>query len=286
MIELLRVNKDVRRAMAMANVVSGSLVIASVWEDDEEKREYLRARSHIMKQHRVMPHRSTITRCVVRMDLATMDMRRRWWMDAPPCSLTLAYDASPQHGVEMFNTFIMCVGYLEPSLERARECFDADAPFADPSVWDGLPVRQRILPCQVLGCGRMSVPDKLAALLNQVYLEFGPSAVSMRRALASVVCALSDMGAELAIAGTGDCVDAFLQTGDVGCPQSSGARESFAGNTGAGFLFPRAMQVPGPINIVDLVLRTTVGQGEWWSGWQVLAKDMLQWFHLATIAMR
>ena len=54
-----------------------------------------------MKQPRVMPHRSTITRCVVRMDLAAMDMRRRWWLDAPPCSLTLAYNASPQHGVEI-----------------------------------------------------------------------------------------------------------------------------------------------------------------------------------------
>ena len=45
------------------------------------------------------------------------------------------------------------------------------------------------------------------------------------------------------------------------------------------FLFPNALQVPGPIHIVDLVLRTAVSESKWWSGFQLQLKDLLQWFH-------
>ena len=231
-----------------------------------------RARS--LRKQGFCPHATTITRNVVRMDMVAMDLRRRWWLGAPPCNLSLAYDASPQHGVEIFNTYIKRAETLEPML-RARESFepfDANSPFHD-EIWSGAKVGQSILPCQVLGCGRMTVTDKVAALLNQFYLEFGPGAESIRRALASVVCALSDMGAELAIVETRDCLDVFLATGDVSAP---GPRASDR----QGFLFPNALQVPGPIHIVDLVLRTALSATEWWVEWEGRAKEMLQWFHL------
>ena len=202
---------------------------------------------------------------MVRLDFVAMDLRRRSWLETGPCSLTLAYDASPQHGVEIFNTFARRVEALDPSVVRQCATFDPAAPFTDPALWQSLQVTQSILPCQVLGCGRMSVADKVAALLNQIFLEFGPDAATMRRALLSVVCALSDMAAELAIADCRDCLDVFLRTGGVAetfVGESLGAGRS---EPSVGYLFPLAMQVPGPIHIVDLVLRTALGATAWWA---------------------
>ena len=126
-------------------------------------------------------------------------------------SCSLAYDSSPQHGVEMFNTSLRAVSYLPSPLPAINR----ETPFADHSWASGCWGRQTLLPCQVLGCGRMSVPDKLATLLHQFVLEFGPGEDAIRRALSCVVCALSDMGADIAIAEARDCLPEFMAKGVV-----------------------------------------------------------------------
>ena len=109
-----------------------------------------------------------------------MDVRRRWWRALGSSSrgvaLTLAFDAYPQHGFEVFNTYMRC----------AWLCGQGCVPLAPLCGSDGtamVHVIERTLPCQVLGCGRMAVADKLAALLNQLYLDFGPDLASIRKAL-------------------------------------------------------------------------------------------------------
>ena len=57
-------------------------------------------------------------------------------------------------------------------------------------------------------------------------------------------------------------------------------QEAAVAGTRAGFLFPRAMQVPGPTHIVYLVLPAVEGQGEWLDGWHTKANAVLQWFGL------
>ena len=108
---------------------------------------------------------------------------------------------------------------------------------------------------------------------TNLFLELGPGEDAIRRALSSVVCALSDMGAEIAIAEARDCLPEFMAKGVVPTVCTGGVSDH------RDFLFPNALQVPGPIHIVDLVLRTAVSESKWWSGFQLQLKDLLQWFH-------
>ena len=102
-----------------------------------------RARS--LRKKGILPHATTITRNAVRMDMVAMYLRRRWWLGAPPCNLSLAYDASPQHGVEIFNTYIKRAETLEPMLRARESCepFDANSPFHD-EIWSGAKLGSRL----------------------------------------------------------------------------------------------------------------------------------------------
>ena len=67
------------------------------------------------------------------------------------------------------------------------------------------------MPMVVIGPGSFKLVDKTAALLHQLFLEFGPTAASVRRACESVRQAMSDMGTGFGIANVGSCVDVLVR---------------------------------------------------------------------------
>ena len=202
---------------------------------------------------RIVPHKSTYRRSVVKTDLAAMLARRAWYAANGPTYRYLAYDASPQRGLEFFATVERVVrrGAVQAAVSSGQ-----------------LPaVEARVLPLAMLGSGRMGLAEKLQAHIHQVWLEYGPAAADVRKANCDVRQCLSDMGTELGIADARDVVAECIGQQD----------EGGASDADVGYLYPLAMVVPGPQHIIDTATQRSLEALPWWPDWQRSAKAMCQW---------
>ena len=144
------------------------------------------------------------------------------------------------------------------------------------SSWESnaMRVEERRLPMVVIGPGSFKLVDNTAALLHQLLLEFGPAAASVRRACGSVRRAMADMGTGFGIANARSCVELFVRNnteavhGDP-CGGAAGICDEW--------LFPRAMQIPGVLHLVDGVLMSTLEGMGWWPHLQEDMKLVTQW---------
>ena len=139
----------------------------------------------------IIPGANTLRRHILQVDMAAMLANRQLHAKRIPTFRYVAFDASPQRGVEFFVTAERVVGRVD--VERLLAS-------ALP------PVRCRMLPLNVLGCGRMGLAEKTQTHIHQVWLDYGPSIADVRAANACVRQCLSDMGTELGIADARDCV--------------------------------------------------------------------------------
>ncbi|MCP4243720.1 MAG: hypothetical protein GY772_24470, partial [bacterium] len=198
------------------------------------------------------PSRYVVERARVRLDVVAMLAQREWHRrQSMETYRYVTYDASPQAGVEIFN-----------SCEVVIPCW---AVRGDPSGRvSASNVRRRRLPMVVLGQGRTTVVDKAHAHVHQTFLEYGPDVTSLRAAFKAVRGCLSDMGTEHSIGDVPDCIDAFLN------------RDARAPAAGESFLFPRALQIPGLQHIIDNAMREAVSRTPWWSEWEAKAKVVCQ----------
>eukprot|EP00974_Lingulodinium_polyedra_P036698 3518073-Lingulodinium_polyedra.AAC.1 len=103
----------------------------------------------------------------------------------------------------------------------------------------------RRLPICGFGQGRATLPDKVACLVHQCWLEYGPSASDVRAANSRVRQRLSDVGTEFGICDYPDVVDE-----DV-----AGATHVSILQSKQDFLFPLALKIPGSLHIIDWVLQ-------------------------------
>lgn len=118
--------------------------------------------------------RTARQRWVHRLDMAAMLAFRERLARAEWSDLYMAYDVSPQC-VEISNCAVVVV---------------TPQPGSPPVV------RRTRLPMVILGHGNFKLVDKLAALLHQLFLVFGPSHERMLAACGSVRMLMSDMGTE------------------------------------------------------------------------------------------
>ena len=207
-----------------------------------------------------VPHKGTLRRNTVRLDMAAMLARRMWYQANGPTYRYLSYDASPQRGVEFFAT-----------VERVVRRKDLEV--AASAASDNMPVVEtRVLPLVVLGSGRMGLAEKTQAHIHQVWLEYGPGVEDVRKANLDVRQCLSDMGTELAIADLGDVVAQCIECHG----QSSHRDEEMA------LLYPKALVVPGPQHIIDTATRRGLEALPWWPEWQRSAKAVCQWLRPAS----
>jgi hypothetical protein len=158
----------------------------------------------------------------------------------------LAFDASPQNGVEIFATVerLLTVqpGSFAPSVE------------------------ERSLPLVTLGHGRASLLEKLQAHVHQVWLDYGSSLRRLKHASLMVRQCLTDRGTEFGIVDAADVTPECIRA-----PR----------NTRVGkHLYPNAMQVPGPQHILDTILRDGIERLSWWLVWEASAKAVCQWLHV------
>ena len=212
--------------------------------------------------------KDTLARAVVRLDQAAMLWRRKSWRRDGPVFRHIAFDASPQHGQEVFVTVERVTARV--ALVGCR--------------WDSLPpVEERSLPVVVLGKGRQGVAEKAQAFVHQTWLEYGPSRAAVREALASVRTVLTDMGAEAGIVDCRDLVDECLGAlGPHGAPAGD-ALALVAYQPGLvardAFLLPNAFHIPGPQHLLNTVLERSLESEPWWHGFQCDLKAVAQWVH-------
>ena len=107
-----------------------------------------------------MPSKDTLLRMVIRLDIATMLRHRAWYSSCRTAFRYVAYDASPQHGTELFGTVerIVLASDIMEQLEK-------DLP--------EVTVLQRKLPVCQLGQCRLGAAEKATTLLHQTWLEYG-----------------------------------------------------------------------------------------------------------------
>ena len=204
LIASLRVSRDVANGRNVKRCLRASLQ----WFFPKSWKRLLRTGGTERQEGDAVSH-WTLSRGVVRLDAACMMWNREQWRGTGPVVRYLSFDASPQHGQEIF-----------ASVERVVS--RADLRFVRPG---GLPaVRCRGMPLCVLGTGRQGLAEKTQAHLHQTWLEYGPKMADVRRACAAVVTVLTDLGVE---AGGSGCVGCGGGIAAVGL--SSGRRETCGG---------------------------------------------------------
>ncbi len=210
------------------------------------------------------PSHSTLLRAKARLDVCAMLAQREWYRSVGECFRYVAFDASPQRGVEVFNSVERVVPLSALQNSTAEEVQEEH-------------LRLRRLPLVCLGQGKAALEDKTQAHLHQTTLEYGSSIASLRRALSSVRQCLSDMGTEFGIADAGDILPAVVRQlssteSGLAVPVAACSRLEWQP---APFLFPLALQVPGTQHIIDLIVRDVLAQA-WWPQWEAQAKEVCQ----------
>ena len=178
----------------------------------------------------------------------------------------LAFDASPQRsGREVFCTYEHVI---------ARNAVSASEHIRPEDVV------VRKLPISALGQGRFSLADKVACLVHQIWLDYGPTEADVCQFCLSVRQCLSDMGTEHGICNYRNVVSDVLLGKEDTHPPGHGidnlqGPQCCPGEGPAEFLFPLALQVPGSQHIIDWVLRRAVMSFQWFPAWNALAKLLL-----------
>ena len=211
----------------------------------------------------------TIREATVKLVQAIMLWNRSAARELGPVYRYIAFDASPQHGQEIFVTVERVV-----SRSALRGLGQHDRPAL---VGGG----SRELPISILGTGRAGLAEKTQAHLHQAWLEYGPALEDVRLHCASVLSALSDMGTEFGIADALDVVGPAV--GPALGPAVGPALGQQAGdNDDVNYLFPRAIRVPGTQHIIDNALLKSFESQDWWPSFQASLKIVAQWLRPVT----
>ena len=201
------------------------------------------------------PSGSVLCRARKRFDIACMLAQRYWAMNEGPFIRFLFCDASPQKR-QSWEVFLSGEVLIPVSAVRGRSVSEID-----PAV-----IVRRKAPLNTLGIGRVSLEDKLASVLHQAWLEYGPAEGSIRSLVNGTMGALTDMGVEFGIGDAKDIIPEFF------------GREAGSAAT-RGFLFPRALKLPGSKHIVDLILRSVTSAIPWFPAALEHFKAIVQWLH-------
>ena len=202
---------------------------------------------------RLLPSRQTLQRARVCLDVGAM-LYRRWLRarETRPVYRYIAYDASPQQGVEIFAT-----------VERVVTVLGSDMIGAALAV--SIIVDERRLPLVTLGHGRFALADKLHAHVRQSWLKYGPRQHTLQRANTAARQCVSDMGTEFGLADVPDVTHACIRSGHR--------------DTTGECLYPCALQVPGCQHLLDTILQDGLDSVLGCPAWEEQAKLVCHWAH-------
>ena len=228
---LLRNHKDLGKATDAGVMYSGH---------DPSSRELL-----------PVPHRTTIRRWMVKLDMMTMLFRQWEWSKGiyDNCFIYLGWDASPQLGYDYYVVRETIVTMSEISRD-------------DPNPLRAGAVRgqHRIKPITILGWGETAIEQKLVRLIHSIRLESGLAYDKYRHRVRGNYKGQgsSDRGLGSAPNLEGGISDTIrgLQNGDIKLGGAGGGEE--------GFLFPHGWEFPGHQHIFYNALKNALTRRPGW----------------------
>ena len=207
----------------------------------------------------LIPMKMTVLRSRIRLDVASMLLHRKWYASHGPVFRYVLYDASPlnRQSQELMNTSEIVI--TKSSLRGKRfETVNAES------------ILRRRLPPSFLPLTGTNLVGKADAVLHQTWLEYGDSLEMLKNANRSVRIVVSDLGTELGIGNMWDCSKPFWEGRHL---------EAIGDEDKVGFLFPEAMVVPGPLHIIDWLIRETLAQIPFWGEMEKRMKTLQQFMH-------
>jgi hypothetical protein len=204
----------------------------------------------------------------VRLDIAAMMAQRELYATEGPYFRFVATDKGPQvkGSWEVLNTVEVCVPRKavvgKALLDIEPHCIQ----------------RRKLAPC-CMAQGGVDVPNTVLSVLHQTWLEYGPSAESLRKSNADIIGLGTDLGCEAGVCDHHDIVDFFIdaeKAEDGGGPLASLPSHSDS------FLFPAAMKVAGPLHCIDWIIRASLNKLTGFPLYLKTAKTILQYMHSKT----
>ena len=204
----------------------------------------------------------------IRLDIAGMMAQRELYATEGPYFRFMATDKGPQvkGSWEVLNTVEICVPRKavvgKALLDIDRHCIQ----------------RRKLPPCCMAQCG-VDVPNTVLSVLHQTWLEYGPSAESLRQSNADIIGLGTDLGCEAGVCDHHDIVDFFIEAECAG--DGSGPSASIPSHSHS-FLYPAAMKIAGPLHCIDWIIRAALNKLTGFPQYLKIAKIILQYMHSKT----
>lgn len=199
-----------------------------------------------------------------KLDVAAMIAQRAWFA-SQQCGIIrhIAIDASPQKrtSYEVLNTseIVIRVSDLVGTSGIAFNALGVDR------------IIRRKMPPVFLGMRGMDLAHKTDASVHQSWLEYGPTHKSLRCSLHAVRTVLTDLGCERGIANYWDIASFYMSSHRDHATISDADRNAF--------LYPNAIGVPGPLHIIDWLLREMLDTMSFWPALLKRIKLIAQYLH-------
>ena len=197
----------------------------------------------------------TLRKARVRLDSSAMMLWRRLISQTlntigdENCNLYLFADGSPQwRGLELF-----------------AASYDFD---------DGSSLVRRLLPLTSLERTQLNTLGKTFTLLWQLFLVCGPGFQMLRRVCARVRSVTTDMGVERGLSNVHDCLGDFYKLVEPRWVDSQPR---------VGFLFPRALQMPGWKHSIDNLIHRGLCALVWFPSWLLKFKALVGFLRQETV---
>ena len=246
------VPRVVANSRSLAHMLQGN-VAAEVVQSSKQGRLQIATKKH------AMPGKTIMYSAVIKIDFSYMRGFREWFRAAGPFVRQCFIDASP-------------LQYQSYEVLNSSEIIfkkDLLLHYSRLTLPDSEITRRKLCPAG-LAQGCCDAANKCEAFFHQNWLDYGPTADSLRSGLHSIVWILADLGVERLICDFFDMTDFYL-SGRSSTTITAESRRTFA--------FPNAMRGGGPLHIVDWLIRECVGGVCFFPEFLRHLKNVLQFLH-------
>ena len=245
-----RQNLVVNKACDLVEMVRGNI------SDIVIKQSHFPTSTDSVEVKDVIPCKSVVLDAVKQMDMAAMRARREWYAVNGPVFRYLFIDASPIGGIEVLNTVEITIRQVLVGGSAMSVKHEA--------------IERRRLPGISMGVGSCDGAAKTAGSLHQSWLEYGPSEHSLRQICIATRMIMSDMGVERVIVNYFDIISWYIGGHDI---------DKLDNVDRLSFLYPNALQVVGPLHIIDWLIRETLASVKWFPEFLKHCKLVLQYLN-------
>ena len=207
-----------------------------------------------------------------RLDVGAMLAHRELYAETGPFFRFIATDKGPQQkgSWELLNTVEVRV---PRSAVMGKALLDIDK---------HLLRKHKLAPCCMSQSGT-DLPNTVCSLLHQCWLDYGPTAAQLRASNHDVIGLGTDLGCEAGICDHHDVTDFYIDAVQTLAAERKPCQSVDSCELSeAGFLFPMALKVAGPLHCIDWIIRASLNKLTGFIEYLNTAKTILQYMHSKT----